>query len=268
MSSSIIIFGAGGRVGRAAVAEAVRRGHAVTAAVRDPDKYQDLAGPGVTVVRADATDAAAVATAAAGHDAAVNASARLDIPSEKHFVATAKALITGLDKAGVRRLLVLGIATTLETAPGVRVMDAPGFPEPYRVFSQGHVAEFETLTAAPPSAPDWLMVVPPLNLDPDGPRTGRYRTAGGTVLDGPGHISHADLAIALLDEIDEPRHHRIQLAVADFEVYGYKPAPGERSAGRGSRRVCRPAGYGIPVGFGGHGVGPTRWRSRMRGLGF
>ncbi|MGX1880644.1 NAD(P)-dependent oxidoreductase [Streptomyces sp. NPDC055287] len=213
--SRVIIFGAGGRVGRAAVAEAVRRGHAVTAAVRDPDKYLDLAGPGITVARADATDASSVASAAAGHDAAVNASARLDIPSEEYFTATAKALLAGLEKAGVGRLLVLGIATTLETAPGVRIMDDPDFPEAHRAFSQGHVAEFETLTAAPPSGPDWLMVVPPLNLGPEGPRTGRYRTAEGTVLDGPGHISHADLATALLDEIEEPRHHRIQLAVAD-----------------------------------------------------
>jgi putative NADH-flavin reductase len=74
--------------------------------------------------------------------------------------------------------------------------------------------EFETLTAAREEL-DWVMVVPPMNLDGAGPRTGRYRSAVGTVLDGTGHISHPDLAIALLDEIDAPRHHRIQLAVAD-----------------------------------------------------
>ncbi|WP_329125133.1 NAD(P)-dependent oxidoreductase [Streptomyces sp. NBC_01465] len=212
--SSIVVFGAGGRVGRAVLAEAVRRGHTVTAVVRDPRTYADLAGPGITVVRGDATDADAVAAAAAGHDAAVNASARLDVPSRDFFVAAAEAMIAGLGKAGVQRLLVLGIATTLETAPGVRIMDDPSFPEEHRIFSQGHVAEFETLTAAGPGL-DWLMVVPPMNLDPQGPRTGGYRTAEGTVLDGTGHISHPDLAIALLDEIDTPRHHRIQLAVAD-----------------------------------------------------
>ncbi|GAA1359578.1 NAD(P)-dependent oxidoreductase [Streptomyces beijiangensis] len=212
--SSIVIFGAGGRVGRAAVAEAVTRGHQVTAVVRDPRRHLDLAGPGISVVRGDVADAASVASAAAGHTAAINASARLDIPSRDHFVAAAEALIDGLDKAGVRRLLVLGIATTLESSPGVRLMDSPDFPEEYRTFSQGHVAEFETLSEAGPGL-DWLMVVPPMNLDPAGPRTGRYRTADGTVLDGAGHIAHPDLAIALLDEIDEPRHHRIQLAVAD-----------------------------------------------------
>ncbi|MEV0091171.1 NAD(P)H-binding protein [Streptomyces sp. NPDC050738] len=211
---SIVVFGAGGRVGRAATAEAVGRGHTVTAVVRDPRRHADLAGPGITVVRGDATDAASVAGAAAGHDAAINASVRLDIPSQDYFVAAAQALIEGLGKAGVRRLVVIGIATTLQTAPGVRVMDDPSFPEEHRAFSQGHVAEFETLAAAGPDL-DWLMVVPPMNLDPEGPRTGGYRMADGTVLDGTGHIAHPDLAIALLDEIDEPRHHRIQLAVAD-----------------------------------------------------
>lgn len=213
--SDIVIFGAGGRVGRAAVAEAVARGHAVTAVVRDPDRHRDLADTaGVAVVRGDVTDPASVAAVAAGHRAAVNATARMDIPSQEHFVAAAKAPTEGLTEAGVGRLVVLGIATTLETGPGVRVMDAPDFPEEYRLFSQGHVAEFAALGEAP-DALDWLMVVPPLDLDAAGPRTGGYRTARGRVLEGAGHISHPDLAIALLDEIDRPRHSRIQLAVAD-----------------------------------------------------
>ncbi|OAR24879.1 NmrA family transcriptional regulator [Streptomyces sp. ERV7] len=208
------MFGAGGRVGRAVVAEAVARGHAVTAVVRDPAKYPGLGSDAVTVVRGDATDAASVKDAAAGHDAAVNASVRLDMPSEEYFVSAAEALVDGLTAAGVGRLVVLGIATTLETAPGVRIMDAPEFPEQYRVFSQGHVAEFATLGAAGPEL-DWLMVVPPLDLDARAPRTGRYRTALGTVLDGPGHIAHPDLALAVLDEIEVPGHSRVQLAVAD-----------------------------------------------------
>ncbi|MFD7977119.1 NAD(P)-dependent oxidoreductase [Streptomyces sp. NPDC059071] len=210
----IIVFGAGGRVGRAAVAEAVARGHHVTAVVRDPAKYPDLAGTGAAVVGGDATDPDAVAALAAGHDAAVNASARLDIPSEQYFTAAARALVTGLRKAGVGRLVVLGIATTLETAPGTRLMDAPEFPAEWRAFAQGHVAEFELLTAEAGEELDWLMVVPPLDLNPEAPVTGGYRTAVGTVLDGPGRIAHGDLARAIVDEIDGPRHSRVQLAVA------------------------------------------------------
>ncbi|WP_086826274.1 NAD(P)-dependent oxidoreductase [Streptomyces sp. NRRL B-24572] len=213
-SKRVVIFGAGGRVGRAAVAEAVARGHRVTAVVRDPDAYRDLEGAGVTLVRGDATDAASVAALAAGHDAAVNAAVRLDVPSVDFFTAAAKAMAAGLKEAGVGRLLTLGIATTLETAPGVRIMDAPDFPERYRTFSQGHVAEFELLTAEAGPELDWLMVIPPMDLNAEAERTGGYRTAVGTVLDGPGRIAHADLALALLDEIERPCHSRVQLAVS------------------------------------------------------
>ncbi|MCQ8773663.1 NAD(P)-dependent oxidoreductase [Streptomyces telluris] len=212
MSNDIIIFGAGGRVGRAAVAEAVARGHRVTAVVRDPAKHQDLGGDGVAVVQGDVTDPRSVAALAAGHGAVLNASVRLDIGSEEYFTAAANALIAGLAEAGVRRLLTMGIATTLETAPGVRVMDGPEFPEVWRAFAQGHVAEYELLSTAGPDL-DWLMVVPPLDLNADAESTGGYRTAVGTVLDGPGRISHADLAIAVLDEMETPRHSRVQLAV-------------------------------------------------------
>ncbi|MFC9732267.1 NAD(P)-dependent oxidoreductase [Streptomyces roseolus] len=210
----IIVFGAGGRVGRAAVAEAVARGHRVTAVVRDPARHPGLEAPGVTVVRGDVTDPESVAALAAGHDAALHASVRLDVPSEEYFTATAKALLSGLPAAGVGRLLTLGIATTLEDASGVRLMDAPGFPAEWRAFAQGHVVEFGLLTTGAGPALDWLMVVPPPALDAEAEPAGGYRTAVGTVVDGPGRLAHADLALALLDEIETPRHSRVQLAVS------------------------------------------------------
>lgn len=213
-SLRIVIFGAGGRVGRATVAEAVRRGHRVTAVVRDPAKYRDLEGISVSVVQGDATHSESVATLAAGHDAAVNTSVRLDIASVDYFTAAAKALVTGLTTAGVRRLLTLSAASTLRTAHGERVMDAADFPAAWREFSRGHVAEFELLTADAGAGLDWLMVVPPLDLNADARRTGSYRTAIETVIDGPGRIGHADLALAILDEIERPRHSRVQLAVS------------------------------------------------------
>ncbi|MGY3339654.1 putative NADH-flavin reductase [Streptomyces filamentosus] len=212
----IIVFGAGGRVGRAAVAEAAARGHRVTAVVRDPARHPDLERPGVAVVRGDVTDPGSVAALAAGHDAAVHASVRLDVPSEEYFGATTKALVAGLTAAGVGRLLTLGIAVTLglADAPDVRPMDTPDFPAEWRAFAQGHVVEFDLLTARAGPELDWLMVVPPMDLNAEAERTGGYRTAVGTALDGPGRIAHADLALALLDEIETPRHSRVQLAVS------------------------------------------------------
>ncbi|GAA1272089.1 hypothetical protein Psi02_52480 [Planotetraspora silvatica] len=212
--SKIVVFGAGGRAGRRVVAEAVSRGHLVTAVVRDPARHRDLAGDRVALVAGDATDADDVSAAAAGHDAAVSAVARLDISSVEFYVGAARALLDGLARAGVGRLVLIGIGTTLETAPGVMVHDAAGFPEEGRAFSLGHAAELEVLRADGAGI-DWLVIAPPpVILDEHASRTGRYRTGGPEVLPADGGFSYADLAVALVDEIEDPRHHRALVAVA------------------------------------------------------
>ncbi|WP_329520667.1 NAD(P)-dependent oxidoreductase [Spirillospora sp. NBC_01491] len=215
--SKVVIFGAGGRAGRHAVTEAVARGHQVTAVVRDAAKHRSLAGDGVTVVSGDVTRADSVAAVASGHDAAINAAARLDMASDEFYVSAAHALSSGLPRAGVGRLLWIGIGTMLEAAPGVPVHDTPGFPEEGRAFSLGHAAGLDALRTAGAEI-DWLVLAPPpVVLDDEAPRTGRYRTGGGQVLpagEGASGFSYADLAVALVDEIETPKHHRSLTAVA------------------------------------------------------
>jgi putative NADH-flavin reductase len=210
--SKIVVFGAGGRAGRHTVAEAIARGHVVTAVVRDPARYRDLAG--VTPVSGDVTQAGSVSAAAAGHDAAINVCSRVDVSSTEFFVGAAHALLDGLPAAGVGRLVMVGIGTMLETAPGVRVYDAPGFPAEAREFSLGHAAEFDVFQAAETDI-DWLVLAPPpVFLDNEAPRTGRYRIGGSQVLPAADSFPYADLAVALIDEIETPKHHRTLVAVA------------------------------------------------------
>ncbi|WP_171167343.1 NAD(P)-dependent oxidoreductase [Streptomyces sp. I05A-00742] len=214
--SRIVVFGAGGRAGRRAVTEALSRGHEVTAVVRDPAKYRDLADKGVTVVEGDVLDPAATAELAAGHDAVVQASYQQDLPVDEFFPRAARALLQGLGQAGVRRLVAVGVGTTLEAAPGLLVHDTPGFPEAHRTFSLGHLAELDALRAADTEV-DWVVVAPPpVFLDVEAERTGRYRTGGARLLprsEEPAAFSYADLAVALIDEIESPRHHRELVAV-------------------------------------------------------
>jgi hypothetical protein len=52
-------------------------------------------------------------------------------------------------------------------------------------------------------------------LDPDGERTGNYRTAPARLLDTTTEaplFRYADLAVAIVDEARTPRHHRTLLA--------------------------------------------------------
>jgi putative NADH-flavin reductase len=157
-----------------------------------------------------------VAAVAAGHDAAVTTAARLDLPAAEFFPAAARALLDGLPRAGVRRLVVVGIGTVLETAPGVAVHDSPGFPPEARAFSLGHAVELDVLRGAAPDL-DWVVLAPPpVVLDDAAERPGRYRSGDGRVLpDEPGAapFSYTDLAVAVVDEIERPTHHRTLVAV-------------------------------------------------------
>lgn len=210
----IVVFGAGGRAGRRTVAEAVARGYHVTAVVRDPARYADLAGDRVAVVAGDVTDADSVASAAAGAVAAVSAVYRADVPSVDFFPAAARALLAGLERAGVPRLVLVGIGTTLEVSPGVPLHDTPDFPADHRAFSLGHSAELDVLTAADNDV-DWLVLAPPpVFLDDEAARTGGYRVGGTGLLPDAESFSYADLAVALVDEIETPKHHRTLAAVA------------------------------------------------------
>lgn len=208
--SRIIVFGAGGRAGRAAAAEARERGHQVTAVVRDPAGHDGLAAlEGVRTVAGDVTDADGVARLAAGHDAAISAVYDPAAPPETFFAGASRALLDGLSRAGVGRLVGVGLASVLATESGTLLMDTPGYPQEYRAFYLGHAAGTDVLRAAT-SGPDWVVLSPAGDFDHGGSRTGRYRTAPA---DAAARVSYADFALALLDEIDRPRHHRTHLGV-------------------------------------------------------
>ncbi|MFF5211238.1 NAD(P)-dependent oxidoreductase [Streptosporangium sp. NPDC000396] len=203
-----VIFGAGGRAGRRAVAEARRRGHQVTAVVRDPSRYGGLADDGVRITAGDVTDVADVAALAAGHDAAINAAAALG--PETFFSSAAHALIKGLRQAGVDRLVTVGLASLLSGPDGTRLLDMPDFPAEFRPFCLAHAAGLEAFRVEGGTL-DWVYVSPVGDFDHEGERTGHYeiREHG----DAAARISYADFALVLLDEAETPRHHRSHLAV-------------------------------------------------------
>lgn len=208
----IVIFGAGGRAGRQAVGEARSRGHEVTAVVREPGRYSGFDDDGVRIEAGDVTDAADIARLADGHDGAINAAAVAGAGTDPDdfFPSASAALIKGLREAGVDRLVAVGLSTLLPGPDGTRLLDAPGFPAEFRPFCLAHAAGLEIL-CADGGALDWVYVSPVGDFDQEGERTGRYveRQQG----DMAARISYADFAIALLDEVETPRHHRRHVAV-------------------------------------------------------
>jgi hypothetical protein len=208
----IIVFGSSGRIGRVITEEALRRGHYVTAVSRRAHRM-GLTHPRLTSLRGDAADAASVAAVAKGHDVAVVAVGPAPGGDDAVFAAVARAMLEGLPKAEVRRVVILGGAGSLEVAPGVRLVDTPEFPVGWKSNALGQAAALELYRLADC---DWTYISPPALIEP-GERTGHYRSGGDQLLiDGQGksRITIADYAIALVDQVERGDHLRQRMTVA------------------------------------------------------
>ena len=213
----IVLFGETGNVGRCVAAEALSRGHELVGVVRDPGAVA-ASDPRIRRVKGDATKADSVAEIVKGADAVVSAisprpNARgLAAPS---LVANARAVIAGLRRAGVKRVLFVGGAGSLEVAPGQQLVDQPGFPEAYRAEAlEGREALGVWRSEA--GGLDWSFLSPAAEIAP-GERTGRYRTTGDQFLvdaAGKSFITFEDYAVAVLDELEHPRHVGRRFGVA------------------------------------------------------
>jgi putative NADH-flavin reductase len=208
----LIVFGANGALGRRLVMECLERGIDVTAAVRDVSRLEGAARE-ITVVAADATNPAAIAAVAEGHDAALSAVTQHAHP--EILVAVAPSLLEGLSKAGVPRLVVAGGAGSLYVEDGVRLMDTPDFHDDWKPEAQAQSDALDAYRAADTDV-EWSYVSPGALLEP-GERTGEYRLGGDRLLtDDAGHsrITMEDFAIAMVDEAVEPRHSRNRFTAA------------------------------------------------------
>lgn len=200
---NIALIGATGNVGQRIVAEATRRGHQVTAIARHVEGV--TAQDGVTPVAADLADGAGIAAALNGHEVAV-----MSVRFEKLDVDQA---LRAIERSGVPRLLIVGGAASLEVAPGVQLIDTPGFPDFIKVEAEPARQALSRIRRE--EKVDWTFLSPSVFFGP-GERTGKFRLGKDELLtaeDGKSHISYEDYAIALLDEIEQPKHRRERFTV-------------------------------------------------------
>ncbi len=208
------VLGARGRVGRRVVAEALERGHRVTAVVRDPAQLGELP-EGAQAEVGDAGDVADVVRLSA--DADVVVSALRPLPGEDAAnLATTRGMLEGIAQADTR-LIVVGGAATLRVpgSDGTLLLDDPHYlPAEFRPIGVASALQHGALRDEP--RVDWVYLSPPAELEP-GVRTGHYRTGSDELLmDGEGRsrISMEDLAVALVDEAEHARRSRDRFTVA------------------------------------------------------
>lgn len=200
---NIALIGVTGNVGSRIAAEALRRGHKVTGIARHPEKHP--AAPGLTLKRGELSATAELAALLKGHDAVVS-SARFQGVDPQWVLGAARA-------SGVKRLLVVGGAGSLKAAPGLDLVDAPGFPEAYKPEALAG-REFLNLLRGEKEL-DWTFFSPSAFFGP-GERTGKFRLGGDDLLagaDGQSRVSMEDYAIAAVDELEKPAHSRRRFTV-------------------------------------------------------
>jgi uncharacterized protein len=210
----LVMFGATGHVGHAILDEALARGHEVTAIVRDASRLTERQDK-LHVVVGDIADPSSWLSAAKGADAVIASLSPRRNGNNDTLTDAAKTLLDTLLGAGVKRLVWVGGAGSLEVAPGVRVIDDPHFPDAWKQEAQAQARALDIFRASKADI-DWTYISPAALLE-DGARTGTYRVGGDQLLtDASGHsrISVPDYAVALLDRIDDNDKLRQRITVA------------------------------------------------------
>lgn len=216
----VALIGATGFVGAAVLKELLQRGHNVVALVRDPAKL--AAQPHLKVVQADVLDAAQVQSAVAGSDAVLSAyNAGWTNPHiYDDFMRGSRAIVQGVKAAGVKRYLVVGGAGSLYVN-GQQLVDAPDFPAAIKPGASAARDMYTELQKD--STLDWTLLSPAVGFHGGSAaqskgRTGQYRTGQDAPLmqaDGqPGDISVQDLAVALVDALEQHNHSQSRFTVA------------------------------------------------------
>lgn len=207
----VVVLGASGTIGKAIVQEALKRKHEVTAAVRNPESVT-LEHERLHITTVDVLDPASVAAAISGHEEVISAYGPA-LGQEKDLITAAKAIVEGMQEAGLHRLLVVGGAGSLKTETGELLMDTANFPAEIRPLAEAHAEAYEIYknteldyTYASPAA-----------LVQSGRRTGQFRIGlDRLILDenGESMISVEDFAVAMVDELEEGNFSRERFTVA------------------------------------------------------
>ncbi|ANU09043.1 hypothetical protein BBH88_01180 [Planococcus antarcticus DSM 14505] len=204
------IIGATGKAGNLILKEALKRGHKVTAIVRDSQKVEN---PDVPVLEKDVFSLTSEDLAL--FDVVINA---FGVPPEKasQHVEAGRLLIDSLKEARDTRLIVVGGAGSLfvDEARTTRLVETPEFPEAFKSVANGQAQNLAVLEAS--EGIDWTFLSPAAFFDPEGHRTGRYQKGDdGFIVNSKGksYISYADYAIALVDEIESGEHKNKRFAV-------------------------------------------------------
>jgi len=213
--TSIVVFGGTGYAGSAITREALSRGIAVTAVARDTSKLD--AAEGLTLAQGDAFDADFVADVTKDADVVVVALHAVQADGSE-LKDRFQPFVDAAVAAGARLGIVGGAGSLLVAEGGPALFDTPEFPDAFKGEAKSHAQILEALRASGTEV-DWFYVSPAASFGSFNPgeRHGTYRVTDDLLLtdaDGNSDISGEDYALAFVDEIASPAHHRARFGVA------------------------------------------------------
>ncbi|MGC1392255.1 MAG: NAD(P)-dependent oxidoreductase [Bacteroidales bacterium] len=211
----IVLIGASGFVGSAIMKEALNRGHKVTAVVRNTEKITTL-HKNLIIKQGDVSLIKNVTEICRGAEAVISAYnpgwKNPDIAEQTTRVY--KTILTGVRESGVKRLLVVGGAASLFGSDGRRLMDAGIMPDSYLPAVRA-LAEIYLVDLMAEKNIDWVFFSPAGMLE-QGLRTGKFRLGKDDLIvneKGESKISVQDYAVAMIDELEKPAHHRERFTI-------------------------------------------------------
>lgn len=212
---NVTLIGASGFVGTAILNEMLTRGHKVTAVVRNPEKVS-LSNPNLRIVKADVADTEALADVCMGKDTIISAyNPGWSNPNiYEETLRNYPLILDAAKKSGVKRFLCVGGAGTLFCAPGLRVVDSGAIPDAI-MGGVKSLGEFYLNTLVKEKDIDWVFFSPAGTLE-SGKRTGQFRLGKDDLIvdeNGNSHISVEDYAVAMVDEVETPKHHQERFTI-------------------------------------------------------
>ena len=212
----ITVVGGTGYAGRAIVAEAARRGHNVISFSRNlPDA--DVRIPGVNYETGSVLDSATREHAMENTDVVVSAlSPRGEL--DGRIVEVDRDLAELAGQRGVRIGVVGGFSSLRLEEGGPRMAEGDDIPPAFI----GEAKQMNTVLSGlidSDDSVDWFFVSPAQQFGSYAPgeALGHYRVGGDVAFydeAGVSAISGADFARAIVDEIENSVHHRVQISVA------------------------------------------------------
>lgn len=212
----IAIIGATGFVGENLVKEAVSRGLDVTAMARNIDK---LNIDNVKKISVDVYDKEALAEKLKGFDVVLSAfnSGWTNPNIYDDFMKGSRNIQDAVKIAGVKRLIVVGGAGSLYVDENTQLIDTDEFPEEFKLGASGARDYLNELKSEKDL--DWVFFSPAIEMNPTikTGRTGKYRLGKDQPVFNENNqsiLSVEDLAVVLLDELENPKHHQERFTAA------------------------------------------------------